>query len=77
MSAIFDEKNAAVTESIRCLIRDAHAAGRKVGICGQAASDPDFAEFLIREGIDSISVVPDSLIEVVKRVAAIEGQLSQ
>ncbi|MGK0188573.1 MAG: pyruvate,water dikinase [Verrucomicrobiales bacterium] len=77
LSAIFDEKNAAVTESIRCLIRDAHAAGRKVGICGQAASDPDFAEFLIREGIDSISIVPDSLIEVVNRVSAIEAQLSQ
>ena len=75
LSSIFDETDQAVTESISRLIQEAHKAGRKVGICGQAASEPNFAEFLIREGIDSISITPDSLVDVVERVAAIEREI--
>ncbi|GAA1782976.1 putative PEP-binding protein [Agromyces lapidis] len=57
-------------------IRAAHAAGIKVGICGQAPSDyPDFAEFLVREGIDSISLNPDSFLRTAARVAEVERAL--
>ena len=51
----------------------AHDAGAKVGLCGQAPSDhPEFAEFLVACGIDSVSVSPDSFIAVKRRVAAAE-----
>ncbi|MBD3384522.1 phosphoenolpyruvate synthase, partial [candidate division KSB1 bacterium] len=73
MSDLFDEKNEAIKEMIRRLIETAHNAGRPVGICGQAPSDyPDFAEFLIKQGIDSISLNPDSVIEVKKLAAKTE-----
>ena len=58
---------------IRNVIESAHAAGAKVGLCGQAPSDhPDFAAFLVDCGIDSISVTPDSFIAVKQKVAAAE-----
>jgi pyruvate,water dikinase len=48
-----------------------------VGICGQAPSDyPDFAAFLVKAGIDSISLNPDSVIPVKHRIAEVEGQSS-
>jgi pyruvate, water dikinase len=57
-------------KEIKRLIKAAHTANRKVGICGQAPSDyPDFAAFLVQEGIDSISLNPDSIVKVTKRVA--------
>jgi pyruvate,water dikinase len=62
------------------LIQDAHKAGRKVGICGQAPSDyPDFAAFLVEQGIDSISLTPDSVLRTTKRVLEAEkaGQLNR
>jgi pyruvate,water dikinase len=60
LAALFDERNDAVTRLIADVIRRAHARGRKVGICGQAPSDyPDFAEFLVKQGIDSMSLNPD------------------
>jgi len=56
LAELFDERDEAVTRMIRSLITSAHQAGRKVGICGQAPSDyPDFAEFLVSCGIDSLS----------------------
>ena len=56
----FDERDLAVKESIKWLIKCAHNNGLKVGICGQAPSEyPDFTEFLIESGIDSVSVSPD------------------
>jgi len=74
LAALFDERNPAVQRSIERLIIDAHDAGCKVGICGQAPSDhPDFAEFLVRAGIDSISLNPDSVVPVLTRVAALEA----
>ena len=75
LSELFDERNEAVKRSIVSLIRDAHEAGVKVGICGQAPSDfPEFAEFLVEAGIDSISLNPDSVIEVLHRIAAAEAR---
>jgi len=59
---------------IRSVIESAHRKNRKVGICGQAPSDyPEFAEFLVRCGIDSISLNPDSFIKTVRHVALVEG----
>ncbi len=76
LAELFDERNEAVTRSIERLIIDAHAVGCKVGICGQAPSDhPEFAEFLVRAGIDSISLNPDSVVPVLSRVAALEAAL--
>jgi len=70
---IYDERNEAVKQMLRNLIRDAKSCGVKVGICGQGPSDfPDFAQFLVEEGIDSISVTPDSVIKTLKAIAAIE-----
>ena len=70
---LFDERNDAVKAQIRSLIDTAHAAGRKVGICGQAPSDyPEYADFLVNAGIDAISLNPDSVVDVIRRVAKIE-----
>jgi pyruvate,water dikinase len=77
LAYLFNERNEAVKQAIKSLIKSAHAhvPRRKVGICGQAPSDyPDFAVFLVRLGIDSISVNPDSVIEVTKRVAETEKE---
>jgi pyruvate,water dikinase len=64
VAPIFDERNPAVKALISQVICAARKKGRKIGICGQAPSDyPEFAEFLVREGIDSISLNPDSVIK--------------
>jgi len=64
LAHIGNEKNEAVKILIRQLIRGAHKRKRKVGICGQAPSDfPDFAEFVVKEGIDSISLNPDTVLK--------------
>jgi len=78
LAHLFDEQDEAVRRAVKDLIAAAHAADRKVGICGQAPSDhPDFAEFLVETGIDSISLNPDSVIDVVKRVAEVEARRQQ
>jgi pyruvate,water dikinase len=70
---IFDERNEAVKKMISNLIQKVKPLGRKVGICGQAPSDfPDFAAFLVKEGIDSISVNPDSILKVRKKIHEVE-----
>jgi pyruvate,water dikinase len=75
LSDLFDERHDAVTSAIGRLIETAHRHDCKVGICGQAPSDyPDFAAFLVKEGIDSISLNPDSVITVKKRVAEVESR---
>ncbi|HNR13235.1 MAG TPA: phosphoenolpyruvate synthase [Thermodesulfobacteriota bacterium] len=72
---LFDERNEAVTRAIKQVIETAHRKNTKVGICGQAPSDhPDFAAFLVQAGIDSISLNPDSVMQVIKRVAEVESQ---
>jgi pyruvate,water dikinase len=73
LSYLFDERNAAVKAAIQMVIKTAHAKGCEVGICGQGPSDfPDFAEFLVEAGIDSMSLNPDSVIEVLGRIAKLE-----
>ena len=75
LADLFDEQDAAVKWMIRHVIEAAHAAGAKVGLCGEAPSNhPEFAEFLVECGIDSISVSPSSFIAVKARVAAAEKQ---
>ncbi|MCO5995583.1 phosphoenolpyruvate synthase [Actinoallomurus rhizosphaericola] len=76
LAHLFDERNPAVTRSIQQLIATAHAEHCKVGLCGQRPSDdPDFARILVRAGIDSISVTPDSFLTVKQNVAAAERDL--
>jgi pyruvate,water dikinase len=73
LADLFDEQDEAVKWMIQKLIDEAERAGAKVGICGQAPSDhPEFARFLVEAGIDSISVTPDSFVEVKRHVAAAE-----
>jgi pyruvate,water dikinase len=77
VAPLFDERDAAVKWSCAHLLELAHAAGRKVGICGQAPSDfPDFAEFLVERGIDSISLNPDALVRTTLRVLEAEKRLA-
>lgn len=74
LAELFDEQDEAVKWMIRNVITQAHKAGAKVGLCGQAPSDhPEFAEFLVDCGIDSISVSPDSFVAVKRQVAAAEA----
>ncbi|MFB0835538.1 phosphoenolpyruvate synthase [Arthrobacter halodurans] len=74
LAALFDERDEAVKRMIAEAIRKAHAAGIKIGICGQGPSNhPDFARFLVGEGIDSISLNPDSFLRTVRHIAAAEG----
>ena len=73
LSYLFDERDTSVKRMISHLIDEAHAAGCPVGICGQAPSDhPEFAEFLVNAGIDSVSVTPDSVPDVLRHVAQAE-----
>jgi len=76
VAQLFDERNEAVKRMISQFIQTVHKNGKKVGICGQAPSDyPEFAEFLVRQGIDSISLNPDSLVKTVLVIADIEAQI--
>ena len=64
VAPIFDERNDAVKKMIASVIAAARAKGRKIGICGQAPSDyPEFAQFLVEQGIDSISLNPDTVLK--------------
>jgi len=73
---LFDENNAAVRRMIAQAIRSAQEAKKPIGICGQAPSDfPEFAEWLVTQGIDSISLNPDTAIKTALRVATAEERL--
>ena len=73
LAHLFDERNLAIKRAISRLVDTAKQRERKVGICGQAPSDyPDFAAFLVEVGIDSMSLNPDSVIQVKRRVAEAE-----
>ncbi len=75
LSELFDERNEAVTTAIADVLAKARRCGTHTGLCGQAPSDhPDFAHFLVRHGIDSISVSPDSFRKVKEVVAAAEQE---
>jgi len=76
VSHVYDENNLAVKKLIHDVIQGAHKYGRKVGICGQAPSDyPAFAEFLVQEGIDSISLNPDTVLKTRVRIAEAEKKM--
>jgi len=76
VAGVFDERNEAVKRLIASAIKAAKKAGKPIGICGQGPSDyPDFAEFLVREGIDSMSLTPDSILPITMRVLEVEKSL--
>ncbi|WP_427914991.1 phosphoenolpyruvate synthase [Ramlibacter sp. MMS24-I3-19] len=73
LAPLFDERNEAVTTLISEAIARAHAAGIRIGLCGQAPSNrPEFARFLVEQGIDSISLNPDSFVAAAREVARAE-----
>lgn len=75
---IYDERNPAVAELIKQVIQIAHKHKKHIGICGQAPSDyPEFAEFLVRAGIDSISLNPDTLVPTKKRISLLEKTIGK
>ncbi len=74
----FDERDPGVEKMIRLAIDGARRNGRHSGICGQAPSDyPEFAAFLVEQGIDSISVLPDTLVRTIRNVAEVEARLGR
>lgn len=78
VSHIYDERNRAVKWLVREVIKKVHKKRKKVGICGQAPSDfPDFAEFLVEQGIDSISLNPDTVVSTRVLIAAVEERLKR
>jgi len=73
LADVFRERDPAVLWMIETAILRAHESGRKIGLCGQAPSnDPDFARLLVKAGIDTISVTPDSFLNVKRNVAQAE-----
>jgi pyruvate,water dikinase len=78
VAPLFDERNEAVRWSCARLLEAAKAAGRHVGICGQAPSDyPEFAGFLVERGIESISLNPDALVRTTLHVVEVEKKLER
>jgi pyruvate,water dikinase len=74
----FDERDAGVMKIIAMAIQGAKRNHRHSGICGQAPSDyPEFAEFLVREGIDSISLIPDSVMKITDRIVMLEKEIGR
>jgi pyruvate,water dikinase len=74
----FDERDPAVKKMVAMSIEGTKKSGRHSGLCGQAPSDyPEFAQFLVREGIDSISINPDSVIKITLKVLETEKALSR
>jgi len=76
VSHIYDERNPAVKKLIADVIRVANKKGKYIGICGQAPSDyPEFAQFLVEKGIQSISLNPDTVIKTTLKIAETEKSL--
>ena len=76
VARLFDENNPAVRRLIADAITAAHRARKPIGICGQAPSDfPEFAEWLTEQGIDSISLNPDTAIKTALSIARAEARL--
>ncbi|HLD24266.1 MAG TPA: phosphoenolpyruvate synthase, partial [Sulfuricurvum sp.] len=75
VAAVFDERNEAVTRMLSMAIRACKERGKYIGICGQAPSDyPEITRFLVQEGIDSISLNPDSLLKMRQVVSEFEAK---
>ncbi len=76
VARLFDERNEAVKKMVGAVLKAAKAKGRKIGICGQAPSDyPEFARFLVEQGIDSMSLNPDAVVRPTMAVLDQEKQL--
>ena len=74
---LFDERNGAVEKMVAMAIDAARRKGKKIGICGQAPSDyPEFADFLVERGINSISLNPDTVIKTTQHILATEASLN-
>ena len=75
---LYDERNEAVKRMVEMVIKTAHENGKPVGICGQAPSDyPEFAEFLVKCGIDSISLTPDTVLSGRLTILKAEGKITK
>ena len=75
---LFDERNGAVEKMVAIAIEAAIRNGKKIGICGQAPSDyPEFAEFLVEKGINSISLNPDTVLQTTKVILKMEKNLAR
>ncbi len=75
---LFDERNGAVEKMVAMAIEAAIRNGKKIGICGQAPSDyPEFAQFLVENGINSISLNPDTVIQTTHTILETEKELKQ
>ncbi|MEL6162924.1 MAG: phosphoenolpyruvate synthase [Cyanobacteria bacterium J06628_3] len=76
VARLFDERSEGVKRMVKLAIESVKKHNRKIGICGQAPSDyPEFAQFLVEEGIDSISLNPDSVLKTMLEVAKVEEDL--
>ena len=77
VAPIFNERNAAVKSMIAQVIKVCREKHRKIGICGQAPSDyPEFAQFLVEQGIDSISLNPDTVLKTTMAILEKEKALA-
>jgi pyruvate, water dikinase len=75
VAKLFDERSEGVKRMIKMAIQAAKLKNRKIGICGQAPSDyPEFAKFLVEQGIDSISLNPDSVLKTILAIAQVESE---
>jgi pyruvate, water dikinase len=76
ISGLFSEQNEAAKEMIATMISKAKSTGTKIGLCGQAPSDfPEFAQFLVEQGIDSISFNPDALLKGIENIKKAEATM--
>jgi pyruvate,water dikinase len=74
----FDERDPGVKEMLRLAVEGAKRNGRHAGICGQAPSDyPEMAEYLVRIGIDSMSLNPDTVLTTIPHVLAVEAAMER
>ena len=75
ISHLFDERNPAIKKLLSMAIQACRKANKYIGICGQGPSDhPDFAQWLMEQGIDSVSLNPDSVLETWLFLAKQQGQ---
>jgi pyruvate,water dikinase len=78
VSNLFSEQNAAAKQMIAMMIDKAKNVGVKIGLCGQAPSDfPEFAQFLVQHGIDSISFNPDAILKGIENIRSAEQLISR
>ena len=78
VSHVANEKNPAVMKMVAEIIKKCREKGKYIGICGQAPSDHvDFAEFLVREGIESMSLNPDTVVKTTLAIAEVEKQINK